>query len=186
MGGDKSLRIGFIGYGYWGPNLVRNFADTEGCSVAMICDHDRARLRVARRRYPAAALTVDPEAILADPFIEAVVIATPVNLHFAMAMAMAMAMAALKRGKYVLIEKPLTHSMDEAARLVDEAAQQNLVLLVDHTFVFTSSVNKLHEMIDNRFLGDLYYFDSIRTNLGRFRNDVNVFWDVAVHDLSIL
>lgn len=180
MAGIETVRVGFFGYGYWGPNLVRNFADTDGCAVAAICDPDRERLRLAARRYPGAILTPHYDEVLEDRSIDAVVIATPVSQHFDLAL------AALQRRKHVLIEKPITHSVDQASRLIDEAARRDLLLLVDHTFLFTPAVRKLHEMVTGGVLGDLYYFDSIRTNLGRFRDDVNVFWDVAVHDLSIL
>lgn len=180
MTGIETVRVGFFGYGYWGPNLVRNFADTDGCTVAAICDPDRERLRLASRRYPTAILTPHYDEVLEDRTIDAVVVATPVSLHFDLAL------AALQRRKHVLVEKPITHSADQASRLIDEAARREVTLLVDHTFLFTPAVRKLHEMVTSGVLGQLYYFDSIRTNLGRFRDDVNVFWDVAVHDLSIL
>jgi predicted dehydrogenase len=175
-----SMRVGFVGYGYWGPNLARSFAQTQGCTVAALCDEDCERLSLATSCYPAARLTTSYDELLCDRSIDAVVIATPARLHFEIAM------AALQRGKHVLVEKPMTRSVDEASRLADEGRRRNLALLVNHTFLFTPAVRKLQEMIATGILGDLRYFDSIRANRGLFREDVNVFWDVAVHDIAIL
>lgn len=175
-----SMRVGFVGYGYWGPNLARSFAQTDGCTVAALCDDDGERLSLAANSYPAAKVTTSYDHLLSDQSIDAVVIATPARLHFEFAM------AALRRGKHVMVEKPMTRSVDEASRLADEGARRNLVLLVNHTFLFTPAVRKLHEMIAAGILGNLRYFDSVRANRGLFREDVNVFWDVAVHDIAIL
>jgi predicted dehydrogenase len=175
-----TVRIGVVGYGNWGPNLARVFSTLPGCTVAAICDSNRERLRVASRQYPTAELTTSYDALVDDPSIDSIVIAAPARIHFSFAM------AALQRGKHVLVEKPITRSADEAARLVDEAKRRNLVLLVDHTFLFSPAVRKLREMIAGGILGDIHYFHSNRANLGVFRDDVNVFWDVALHDITIL
>ena len=172
--------IGVIGYGYWGPNLVRNFQDCQGATVRMICDVDADRLAQASRRYPSAAATVDPKQVIDSPEVDAVVIATPVRYHFDLAY------AALRAGKHVFIEKPITETSEQALRLIEEAAARRLVLMVDHTFVYTGAVRKMRELTDNGDLGDIYYYDSVRINLGLFQNDVNVLWDLAVHDLSIM
>lgn len=176
----STVRIGIVGYGNWGPNLARVFSTVPGCTVAAICDSNRERLRTASRQYPTAELTTSYDALVDAPSIDSIVIAAPARIHFAFAM------AALQRGKHVLVEKPITRSVDEAARLIDEATRRNLVLLVDHTFLFSPAVRKLREMIAGGILGDIHYFHSIRANLGVFRDDVNVFWDVALHDITIL
>ena len=174
------IRIGVIGYGYWGPNLVRNFSDQPEARVTMVCDQHRERLAQAGRRYPGIRVTTDPFELIADPEVDAVAIATPVSLHFELAA------AALRTGKHVLVEKPLASSSDEASRLIDEAARRQLVLMVDHTFVYTGAVQKIRELVASRELGDIYYYDSVRINLGLFQPDVDVLWDLAVHDLSIM
>jgi len=169
-----------VGYGYWGPNLVRNFSECANAAVRMVCDTDAARLAPARRRYPAMATTSNPLELIEHPAVDAVVIATPVRYHFELAL------AALRAGKHVLIEKPITSTSDEALRLIDEAAARRLVLMVDHTFVYTGAVRKMRELTEKGDLGEIYYYDSVRINLGLFQNDVNVLWDLAVHDLSIM
>ncbi|HJZ69362.1 MAG TPA: Gfo/Idh/MocA family oxidoreductase, partial [Blastocatellia bacterium] len=174
------LGIGVIGYGYWGPNLVRNFANAPGAALIAISDLSADRLAEARRRYPSARVTQSYSELLADPTIDAVAIATPVSSHFELAM------EALKRDKHVLVEKPLAASSDQASRLIDEAAGRNLVLMVDHTFVYTGAVRKIAELVGEGVLGEIYYYDSVRVNLGLFQHDVNVIWDLAVHDLAIL
>ena len=174
------IRIGVIGYGYWGPNLVRNFAEVSGAQVTMVADRRPERLAHAQARYPAVRVTADHDALIADPAVDAVVIATPVSSHFALAL------AALRAGKHVLVEKPMTASTSEALALIEEAARRGLVLMVDHTFVFTPAVQKMRELTQSGELGDIYYYDSVRINLGLFRHDVNVLWDLAVHDLSIM
>jgi predicted dehydrogenase len=174
------IRIGVIGYGYWGPNLVRNFADLMTAQVAMVCDRRPDRLTTVERRYPGVRVTTDPNELIANPAVDAVVIATPVQYHFDLAM------AALVAGKHVLVEKPIASTADQASRLVDEASRRRLVLMVDHTFVYTGAVSKMRELTQSGDLGDLYYYDSVRINLGSFQHDVNVLWDLAVHDLSIM
>lgn len=174
------IGIGVIGYGYWGPNLVRNFAEAPGASLAGISDKREERLAEARRRYSSARITEDYSELLADPAIDAVAIATPVSSHFELAI------QALRSGKHVLVEKPLASTSEQAVQLIEEAASRNLVLMVDHTFVYTGAVRKIREMVNSGALGDIYYYDSVRVNLGLFQHDVNVIWDLAVHDLSIL
>jgi predicted dehydrogenase len=174
------IHVGVAGFGYWGPNLVRNFVETPGVSVRMVSDLRAERLEVVRARYPSIQTTTDSIRMIEDPTIDAVVIATPVQTHFALAM------SALKAGKHVLVEKPLAGDVDDAKRLVDEATARRLVLMVDHTFVYSGAVRKIHELIKANELGQLYYFDSVRINLGLVQHDVNVLWDLAVHDLSIM
>jgi predicted dehydrogenase len=174
------IGIGVIGYGYWGPNLVRNFAECKGAALRMVCDRLAERLKQVERRYPGIKATTDPSELIADPAVDAVVIATPVKYHFELAL------QALRAGKHVLVEKPMTSSSDEATRLIAEAAARRLVLMVDHTFVYTGAVAKMRELTQAGDLGEIYYYDSVRINLGLFQHDVNVLWDLAVHDLSIM
>ena len=174
------IRIGVIGYGYWGPNLVRNFVETAGCQVACVSDMRPERLGLVTARYPTIETTTDARALLADPKVDAVAIATPISTHYDLAM------QALEAGKHVLVEKPLTAKTEQAQRLVDEADRRGRVLMVDHTFVYTGAVRKIRELVADDALGDIYYYDSVRVNLGLFQHDHNVLWDLAVHDLSIL
>lgn len=174
------IGLGFVGYGYWGPNLVRNFVDQPSAVAVAVSDFKEARLSLARKRYPGILTTTDYNDLLAHPNVDAIVLATPVSTHFDLAL------RALQAGKHVLVEKPLAQTTNEAARLIDEALRRNLVLMVDHTFVYTGAVRKIHELITARKLGEIYYYDSVRVNLGLFQHDVNVLWDLAVHDLSIL
>jgi predicted dehydrogenase len=174
------IGIGVIGYGYWGPNLVRNFADLPGARVVAVSDLRAERLAQLCGRYPEITRTTDYRDVLANPAVDAVVIATPVGTHFTLAM------QALQCGKHVLVEKPLAASVEEGERLVEEAARRDLILMVDHTFLYTGAVRKIKELMDDRQLGRLYYYDSVRVNLGLFQHDVNVVWDLAVHDLSIM
>jgi predicted dehydrogenase len=172
--------IGIIGCGYWGPNLLRNFAENEAAEVRAICDLDAGRLTAIGRRYPAARTTTDYLELVNDPELHAIVIATPVATHFPIAR------QALQAGKHVLIEKPLTACVREAEELIDLAAANGLTLMVDHTFVYTGAVRKIKEIVNSGELGDLLYFDSNRINLGLFQRDINVVWDLAPHDLSIM
>jgi predicted dehydrogenase len=174
------IGIGVAGYGYWGPNLVRNFAEASAVRVLAVSDRRRDRLEVCARRYPGIRTTTEFRDLLDDPAIEAVVIATPVNTHFALAQ------AALRAGKHVFVEKPMTETSEEGERLIDEAERRGLTLMVDHTFVFTPAVQKINELLSENAIGDVYYYDSVRVNLGNFQCDVNVVWDLAVHDFSIL
>jgi predicted dehydrogenase len=174
------INIGVIGYGYWGPNLVRNFAEAKDTKVIAVADLNNDRLQLVARRYPGVRAVRDYRDLLNDPQIDAVAISTPVSTHFKLAM------EALQAGKHVLVEKPMTVDSEEALRLIDEAARRKLVLMVDHTFVYTGAVRKMRELISKGALGEIYYYDSTRVNLGLFQHDVNVIWDLAVHDLSIM
>ncbi len=174
------LGIGVIGYGYWGPNLVRNFSEAAGSRVVAVSDLREERPSRARDRSPAVRTTSDSRQLLADPAIDAVVVATPVATHYRLAM------AAIEAGKHVLVEKPLALDSREAVALIDAARRRGVVLMVDHTFVYTGAVQKIKELVDGERLGRLLYYDSVRVNLGLFQHDVDVLWDLAVHDLSIM
>lgn len=174
------LNVGVIGYGYWGPNLVRNFMEAPGAQVKMICDANPAQLSRASKRYPGIHLTPNAGGLINSPQIDAVVICTPVNTHYQLAL------AALQAGKHVLVEKPMTTTAQESEHLIEEAARRDRVLMVDHTFVYTSAVRKIADLVHTGELGDLLYYDSTRINLGLFQRDVNVVWDLGVHDLSII
>ena len=169
-----------IGYGYWGPNLVRNFAETAGARVGFVTDMRAERLSQVSARYPATKVSTDYRDLINDPSVDAVAIATPVSSHFDLAM------EALRAGKHVLVEKPMTSTSQQAMALIDEAETRGLVLMVDHTFVYTNAVAKMRELTQAGDLGEIYYYDSVRINLGLFQHDVNVLWDLAVHDLSIM
>jgi predicted dehydrogenase len=174
------LNIGVIGYGYWGPNLVRNFAEASGAQVTMVADSNSKRLDLVKKRYPAVEAVQVPDELINSPIVDAVVIATPVITHFELAL------QALQAGKHVLVEKPMASSAAQAQQLIDEAQKRNLILMVDHTFVYTGAVRKIADLIQNGEIGDVLYYDSTRVNLGLFQHDVNVIWDLAVHDLSII
>jgi predicted dehydrogenase len=174
------VRIGVVGYGYWGPNLVRNFAETLGAEVAAVADLDTNKLATVKRRFPAVHTTTNFNDLLSDSSIDAVAIATPVNTHFELAM------AALKAGKHLWVEKPMTETSEQARRLINEAQKRNLVLLVDHTFIYTGAVAKMKSLIEGGDVGQILYYDSVRVNLGLFQRDVSVISDLAVHDFSIL
>lgn len=177
---NNNINIGVIGYGYWGPNLVRNFMETPDAQVTAIADFKEDLLAKARARYPSIRVTTNCRDIFSDSSIDAVAIATPVSTHYELAL------AALQSGKHVFVEKPITFSSEQAMRLIDEAERHQLILMVDHTFVYTGAVRKMRELVANQTLGDIYYYDSVRVNLGLFQHDVNVLWDLAVHDLSIM
>jgi len=174
------IGIGIIGYGYWGPKVARNFSGLDDARLVAISDLDPAHLSQAARNHPSALTTTDYQELLQHPDVDAIAIATPVSTHFSLAM------AALKAGKHLWVEKPLTDSVEQAVKLVDEANRLGLVLMVDHTFVYTGAVRKIKEMVDSGELGDLHFYDSARVNLGLFQHDVDVLWDLAVHDLAIM
>lgn len=174
------INFGVIGYGYWGPNLVRNIADLGEAAVVSIAELRRDRQELARRRHPGVDIVNDACAVIGDPRIDAVVIATPVGTHFELAK------RALQNGKHVLVEKPICASVADAESLVELAEAKRLVLLVDHTFAYTGAVRKVKQLIDAGEIGDVYYYDSVRINLGLFQKDVSVLWDLAVHDLAIM
>ena len=174
------IGVGVVGYGYWGPNLVRNFVDANGVALRHVCDIRRERVDLACRRYPGVRRSTDIEAMLADPKTHAIAIATPVSTHFQIAM------RALEAGKHVLIEKPICETPREARKLIDEAERRGLILMIGHTFIYTPAVRRIKSMIEGGELGEIYYYDSTRINLGLFQHDADVNWDLAVHDLSIL
>ena len=174
------IKIGLVGYGYWGINLLRNFMNTKNATVAMVCDPRPERLAIAQKNYPQVAVTHDFEDLLKNPQIDAVVLATPVFSHYPLAK------KALLAGKHVLVEKPFTASVAQAEELIELAAQRNLTIMIDHTFLYTGSVQKIKALCDAGEIGKLQYFDSTRINLGLFQTDVNVIWDLAPHDISIL
>ncbi|HEX6764306.1 MAG TPA: Gfo/Idh/MocA family oxidoreductase [Polyangiaceae bacterium] len=174
------LGIAVIGYGYWGPNLVRNFMQADGARVVAVCDPVEKRRAQVQGLYPTIKTYANITETLADPNVNAVVIATPVSSHFELAM------QALQAGKHVLVEKPMTNTVEHAERLIEEAEKRKLTLMVDHTFCYTSVVGKIRELVSQGSLGQLFYYDSVRVNLGLFQHDVNVLWDLAVHDLSIM
>jgi len=172
------VKVGLIGCGYWGPNLIRNFMDIKGAWISHICDLDKNALARLNKRYPSLVTTTEYKEILRSPKIDAVVIATPVRTHFSLAR------EALLEGKHVLVEKPLAASVREAEQLIKIAQKAQLCLMVDHTFVYSEPVKALRKLMSE--LGELRYFDSVRVNLGLFQKDINVIWDLAPHDLSIL
>jgi predicted dehydrogenase len=175
-----SVGIAVIGYGYWGPNLVRNFGNTDGAEVVAVSDLDAQRLSSVKRQRPGILTTTDYRDLLKDSRIDAVAIATPVHTHYEMAL------DALRNGKHVFVEKPLAQTSDQVRRLIEEADKRNLVLMVDHTFLYTPAIQKIRELIAEGVLGDVYYYNSTRASLGLFQSDVNVIWDLAVHDISII
>jgi predicted dehydrogenase len=172
--------IGLIGYGYWGPNLARNFSDVANAQLTACCDLRQDRLDLLGQKYPEVQLSASTGDVIGNPKVDAVVIATPVSTHFKLAR------EALIAGKHVLIEKPMATSIGEADELNKLAREKGLTLMVDHTFVYTGAVRKIKEIIDQGEMGEIYYFDSVRVNLGLFQHDSNVVWDLAPHDLSIM
>src|SRR3989441_13120308 len=174
------LKLGVVGYGYWGPNVVRNFSSQPDCRVAAICDKNPHAVALALSRHPAVHTTSNPDEVMRSPEIDAVAIVTPVSTHYELAR------RALENGKHVFVEKPFTATSAQAEELIELADRKNLQIMVDHTFLFNGAVRKIKELIDGGTLGSLYYYDSTRVNLGLFQHDVNVIWDLAPHDLSIM
>lgn len=174
------IGVGVVGYGYWGPNLVRNFVESQKSKVVGVCDQRADRLNAAASRYPGIATLCDFDELIKRPEVDAIAISTPVSTHFDLAM------RALNAGKHVLVEKPLTTTSAKAVKLIEQAEKNGLTLMVDHTFVYTGAVRLIKELIETEGIGDIYYYDSVRVNLGLFQKDVNVIWDLAVHDLSIM
>ncbi len=174
------INVGVIGYGYWGPNIVRNFESIDGVKVRIICDKDKNSLRRARKDHPHLRVCQDDADVIKSTGLDAVAIVTPVSTHYRLAK------AALENGKHIFVEKPFTSTVEEAEKLIQIASKKRLKIMVDHTFLFTGAVRKIKEMIDSHMLGDLYYYDSTRVNLGLFQHDVNVIWDLAPHDLSVM
>jgi predicted dehydrogenase len=174
------MKIGIIGFGYWGPNLLRNFSANDGCQVKMVSDFRPERLNLVKKNYPAIKTSANAEDIFNDSTIDAVVIATPVFSHFELSK------KALENNKHVLIEKPMTASSADAQQLIDLSIKKNKVLMVDHTFLYTGAVQKMKQLVETGDIGKVNYFDSTRINLGLFQQDINVLWDLAPHDISIL
>jgi predicted dehydrogenase len=174
------LRVGVIGYGYWGPNIVRNFHAQDNSKVTVVCDSRPEALAKVAKAHPSVEVTTDANEVIRSPHIDIVAVVTPVWTHYELAK------AALLNGKHVFVEKPFTASVAQAQELVEIAERKNLKIMVDHTFLFTGAVRKIRQLIDSGVLGKLYYYDSTRVNLGLFQHDVNVVWDLAPHDLSIM
>ncbi len=179
-GTTAELGVGVIGYGYWGPNVVRNLRGLENCQLIAISDKNPVALRRAGKIYTGVELTTDPSELLTSPKIDVVAVVTPVWTHFELAK------AALQNGKHVFVEKPFTSTAQQAEELIELAERNRLKIMVDHTFLFTGAVKKIRELVEDGTVGDLYYYDSTRVNLGLFQHDVNVVWDLAPHDLSIM
>ncbi len=174
------IRIGVIGYGYWGPNIVRNFHGQDGSRVVGVCDQSRKALQRVSQSYPGMFTTTNCDEFLRSTDIDAVAVVTPVWTHYELAK------KALQNGKHVFVEKPFTCTTSQAEELIELADRKSLKIMVDHTFLFTGAVKRIRELIDDGTLGDLFYYDSTRVNLGLFQHDVNVIWDLAPHDLSIM
>jgi len=174
------INVGVVGVGYWGPNIIRNFHAHQETDVKMCADLNKKRLDFINSNFPAIKTTTDYKEILQDNDIDLVAVCTPVFSHYEIAK------AALEAGKHVLIEKPMTSTSAQGEELLEIADKKGLRVFVDHTFLFTGAVMKMKEVIDSGELGDLYYFDSVRVNLGLFQHDVNVIWDLAPHDISIM
>jgi predicted dehydrogenase len=174
------LNVGVIGYGYWGPNIVRNFNAIEGVNLVSVCDTNPEALKRAKRSHPHLKTFSDYRDVTTSTEIDAVAVVTPVSTHYQLAK------SALENGKHIFVEKPFTSTTAEAEELIETANGGNLRIMVDHTFLFTGAVRKIKELVDDNVLGDLYYYDSTRVNLGLFQHTINVIWDLAPHDLSIM
>src|SRR2546422_5096073 len=174
------IRMGVIGYGYWGPNIVRNVHRPDGRQTAAVCDQSPTAPERVTKAYPGLPVTANPADLLTSAEIDAIAVVTPVCTHFELAK------AALANGKHVFIEKPFTSTTQQADELIELAERKKLKIMVDHTFLFTGAVRKIRELLDDGVLGDLYYYDSTRVNLGLFQHDVSVIWDLAPHDLAIM
>lgn len=174
------IRVGVIGYGYWGPNIVRNLHGLDSARVEVVCDKSTSALARVRKSYPGIKTLSDPAEVISSPEVDAVAVITPVWTHYQLAK------AALENGKHVFVEKPFTSNAAQAEELIELAARKKLTVMVDHTFLFTGAVRRIRELVDQNVLGDLYYYDSLRVNLGLFQHDVSVIWDLAPHDLSIM
>ncbi len=174
------MNFGVIGYGYWGPNVVRNLASLEDSQVVAIAELSPAAQKRAQKAYPGIHVTSDTMEVITSPDIDAIAVITPVWTHYELAK------AALENGKHVFVEKPFTSNVAQGEKLIDIAIQKNLRIMVDHTFLFTGAVRKISQLVREGTLGKLYYYDSTRVNLGLFQHDINVLWDLAPHDLSIM
>ncbi|HEX8817746.1 MAG TPA: Gfo/Idh/MocA family oxidoreductase [Terriglobales bacterium] len=174
------IKFGVIGYGYWGPNVVRNLVHTDGCKVVGISDKSPAARKRASKAHPDIPVTAHAEELISSTETDAIAVITPVWTHYELAK------AALEQGKHIFVEKPFTSDTQQAEELIDLAARKNLKIMVDHTFLFTGAVKKIRQVLQEGTLGSIYYYDSTRVNLGLFQHDVNVIWDLAPHDLSII
>jgi len=179
-GSEAVVKFGVVGYGYWGPNVVRNLDRLDEADVVAVCDKSPAARRKVAKAYPDVLVTDDARDIMASPDIDAIAVVTPVWTHYELAK------AALQNGKHIFVEKPFTTNAAQAEELIELAARKNLKIMVDHTFLFTGAVQKIKQLLQEGALGKLYYYDSTRVNLGLFQHDVNVVWDLAPHDLSII
>jgi predicted dehydrogenase len=178
--GETVVKFGVIGYGYWGPNVVRNLDQLDGSTVVAVCDKSPTARKRIHKSYPHVKVVSETAELMSSTDIDAVAIVTPVWSHYELTK------AALQNGKHVFVEKPFTSCTAHAEELINLAAQKNLKIMVDHTFLFTGAVKKIGQLLDDGVLGKLYYYDSTRVNLGLFQHDVNVIWDLAPHDLSII
>jgi predicted dehydrogenase len=174
------IRVGVLGYGYWGPNIVRNFHAQEQAEVVLVCDKSSKAGERLKKAYPTISFTTDENEMLRSAKVDAVCVITPVATHYSLAK------RALENGKHVFVEKPFTCSSAQAEELIELADRKNLKIMVDHTFLFTGAVKKIRQLVDEGELGRLFYYDSLRVNLGLFQHDVSVIWDLAPHDLSIM
>ena len=174
------INVGIIGYGYWGPNVARNFNSSEGARLIAICDLNKKRLNLAESQYPFIKGYSDPKDLIASKDIDVVAVVTPVFTHYELAT------LALEYGKHVFVEKPFSSNVAQGEELINLADKNNLKIMVDHTFLFTGAVRKMREIIDSGELGSLFFYDSVRVNLGLFQHDINVIWDLAPHDFSIM
>jgi len=174
------IKFGVIGYGYWGPNVVRNLNALDGTEVVAVCDKSPTSRKRVQKAYPGVRVTSDSAEVMSSKDVDAIAVITPVWTHYELAK------AALENGKHVFVEKPFTSTASQAEELINLAAKKNLKIMVDHTFLFTGAVKKIRQLLKEGSLGNLYYYDSTRVNLGLFQHDVNVIWDLAPHDLSII
>lgn len=174
------MNFGVVGYGYWGPNVVRNLASLDGSQVLAIAEISASARKRAQRAYPDVRVTGDVSEVMTSPDIDAIAVITPVWTHYELAK------SALENGKHVFVEKPFTSNVEQGEELIELAQRKNLRIMVDHTFLFTGAVKKISQLLHEGALGKLYYYDSTRVNLGLFQHDINVLWDLAPHDLSIM
>ena len=174
------IKVGVIGYGYWGPNIIRNFNAVDDAVVKGVCDKKDDAIKKIQKNFPGIQCTSNADELVQSPDIDTIAIVTPVSAHFPLAK------KALENGKHIFVEKPFTATSAQALELINLAEKKNLTIMIDHTFLFTGAVQKMKELIDTQILGKIYYYDSTRINLGLFQHDVNVVWDLATHDFSIM
>src|ERR1700723_4559485 len=179
-GSEVMVKFGVVGYGYWGPNVVRNLDRLDEAEVVAVCDKSASARKKVAKAYPDVLVTDDSAELMSSPEIDAIAVVTPVWTHYELAK------AALQHGKHIFVEKPFTSNAAQAQELIELAARKNLKIMVDHTFLFTGAVTKIKQLLQEGDLGKLYYYDSTRVTLGLFQHDVNVVWDLAPHDLSII